>query len=429
MGKNKVDKSENKKDYNEDCNIKESSFKRRFSSAVIASILAFIFGISLTNTCGLYTVSSDLFNKILNGEVYTAPSTFIKQKIPLKSVEIGLASALVAIGALFSSLGIAYINTSLVTKFYISSILYLLGNLIISAIGNVYMLYAGKFVIGLAAGVTCSIVPLYISLIAPENSEMLFNSMMPIGIVSGLLCGQISSYFYEKAENWRTSFYITFLVLTINLVSLLFAQNINLKTNQEERIGMLQLLRLKKARKSVIVSIIVHLAQQFSGINAVLIFSYSIFSKQKDPGLYSILSLTVSLISTFLTIFTSKKFGRKRLLTASCLLCGIGLLGLIFDLFPLASMFIYMFGFNVGLSPIPWVITAELFPPEYVVAGIQISTCVNWLSNAAVTIFFPVLQKILKSYAFSFFIVFMAFSAVFFTFFLKETKGRGAKLQ
>ncbi|EJW02051.1 hypothetical protein EDEG_03501 [Edhazardia aedis USNM 41457] len=418
----------------ENKHMKDYSLTKRLLSAITAATLAFLFGLSLTNSAGFYSVckalsaSKDL--KLCDDLSFTNKNEgFFKLGLPLKEAQIGLASALVAIGALCSSNGIAYINRSLKTKMYISSFLYLIGNACITGIGNVFMVYSGKYIIGLGAGITCSVVPLYLSLIAPKESKILFNGLMPIGIVSGIFCGQVSSYFFRSLDSWRNCFFITFFLLIFNLISLAFIQNIKLESNNSDRIGILELLRSKKARRSLVVSIMVHLAQQFSGINGVLIFCETIFKNQKNPGLCTIIALFISLITTIISIFISNRFGRKPLLSLSCFLCSVGLFGLMTNFYPIHSMLLYMIGFNFGLRSIPWAITSEIFPPDYVVAAIQISICANWQANAFVTVMFPIILKIYKELSFCFFFGFMIFSSIFFLTFFKETKGSEPALQ
>lgn len=86
-------------------------------------------------------------------------------------------------------------------------------------------------------------------------------------------------------------------------------------------------------RRPLIVTIVIQMSQQFSGINAVLFYSTDIFKNSGLTGqqpIYASISLSlVRLIFTILCLFIIDKAGRKKLLL-------IGMLGMMASAFSLA---------------------------------------------------------------------------------------------
>ena len=86
----------------------------------------------------------------------------------------------------------------------------------------------------------------------------------------------------------------------------------------EETVSVLGLFRNMESRMAIVTSLVLHITQQLSGINAVFFYSSSIF---KDAGIsaeniqYAILSTgIVNVITTVICVPLIDKLGRKPLL-------------------------------------------------------------------------------------------------------------------
>jgi MFS family permease len=89
-----------------------------------------------------------------------------------------------------------------------------------------------------------------------------------------------------------------------------------------------------------------------------------------------------------------------------------------------ASVFLYVAFFAIGLGPIPWMITSEMSPTYAASSMGAIATCANWSMNFFIGLIFPTLMDKLNSFAF---IIFgcILFSATIITILVvPETKGK-----
>ncbi|KAK2506306.1 hypothetical protein MC885_012925, partial [Smutsia gigantea] len=73
---------------------------------------------------------------------------------------------------------------------------------------------------------------------------------------------------------------------------------------------------------------------------------------------------------------------------------------------------------------IPFILTAEFFQQSQRPAAFIIAGSVNWLSNFAVGLLFPFIQRSLDTYCFLVFAAICLAGAIYFYFVLPETKNR-----
>jgi SP family sugar:H+ symporter-like MFS transporter len=85
----------------------------------------------------------------------------------------------------------------------------------------------------------------------------------------------------------------------------------------------------------------------------------------------------------------------------------------------------YIFCFGVSWGPVVWVMLGEMFPNQFRGAALSVSGFVQWISNFAITMTFPIL---LGSFglggAYSLYAVFAAISIWFVLKLVRETKGK-----
>lgn len=127
-------------------------------------------------------------------------------------------------------------------------------------------------------------------------------------------------------------------------------------------------------RRGIMISLILLLFTQLSGINAVIFYTGSIFEQTKSNITSTNATIIVGVmqvVATFTASLTVDHLGRRLLLimsaTTMCI-CNIGL-GVYFYLLdhnydsigslswlPISSLCIYIIAFALGLGPIPWVL-------------------------------------------------------------------------
>ncbi|KAM0674551.1 hypothetical protein GVAV_002169 [Gurleya vavrai] len=356
-------------------------------------------------------------------------NNLINKSLLISDVKFSFLNSIICIGALVSNLGINSFNGSLKSKILYNNVFYIAGNILIIMMTNFYTVLIGRFLIGLAIGVTCSIVPLYLNLLSPDRVKGLICCLHGFGIVLGILIGQILAYLFTSIDNWKYAYYGNLIFLFIHTFFLSAIKNAEKRETYRNDESVLHLLKNRKAWKSLSIAVLVHLTQQTSCINGVIFYSSTILEKTSNPRLYSIYVGGMSLLSTTISMFVIDKFGRKFMLLSSFLISIIGLVLLSYELNPVLSLFIYIVGFNIGLGPVVWMLTGEIFPEKSAKAGSIIAVSVNWISNFLITMVFPSVLKSLgpKSfliYAFSVLVAGIYIYAVF-----KETKGKSNDFQ
>jgi SP family sugar:H+ symporter-like MFS transporter len=188
--------------------------------------------------------------------------------------------------------------------------------------------------------------------------------------------------------------------------------------------------------------------QQLVGINVVFYYGEVLWRaaglSESNALLQNVISGVVNIGSTLVAIALVDRLGRKPLLV-------FGSIGMAFTLGALAVLFAssaldehgrlaltarqglcaliaanaYIFCFGVSWGPVMWVMLGEMFQNQFRGAALSVSGFVQWMSNFAITMTFPIL---LASFglggAYGFYTFFAAVSVVFVLKFVHETKGR-----
>ncbi|XP_008050306.1 solute carrier family 2, facilitated glucose transporter member 3-like [Carlito syrichta] len=341
---------------------------------------------------------------------------------------------------------------------------------------SIEMLILGRLVIGLFCGLCTGFVPMYIGEVSPTSLRGAFGTLNQLGIVIGILVAQIFGLeaILGTEELWPVLLGFTILPAVLQSVFLPFcpesprfllinrmeeekakrvlqqlwgthdvSQDIqemkdeSVRMAQEKQVTVLELFRVPSYQQPIIISIILQLSQQLSGINAVFYYSTGIF---KDAGVQEPIYATigagvVNTIFTVVSLFLVEKAGRRTLhmiglggMAFCSLLMTVSLL--LKDEYDwmsyvcIGAILVFVAFFEIGPGPIPWFIVAELFSQGPRPAAVAVAGCSNWTSNFLVGLIFPSAAYYLGAYVF---IIFTGFLLIFlaFTFFkVPETRGR-----
>ncbi|KAF7828834.1 putative polyol transporter 3 [Senna tora] len=189
----------------------------------------------------------------------------------------------------------------------------------------------------------------------------------------------------------------------------------------------------------------IHFFEHATGIEAVMLYSPRIFKKagvtSKDKLLLSVIGIGVTkVVCLVIASLLLDRLGRRRLLLTSTagMICALSVLGfsltmadhstekLVWALgLSIAATYTTVGFFNIGLGPVTWVYSSEIFPLKLRAQGASIGVAVNRAVNAVVSMTFISINKAITIGGT--FFMFAAVSAIawaFFFFFLPETKGR-----
>jgi len=138
-----------------------------------------------------------------------------------------------------------------------------------------------------------------------------------------------------------------------------------------------------------------------------------------------------SVIATYVALLVMDSTGRRSLILWSsggmliaCVLIVLSLLGILNNIIALLAVNIYVFFFEIGLGPIPWLIVAEMFDGKYVTVAMSLCSQLNWGCNFIVGMVFPYMNAYLGPYSFFPFAVILALTFIFTLLVLPETQGK-----
>lgn len=371
----------------------------------------------------------------------------------------------------------------------LAAIVFQAGAAIMTFTPNFLLLMTGRLLAGVGIGLGVMIAPVYIAEISPTISRGSFTSFPEICINVGILLGYVSNYaFSDFSEHlsWRImlglgilpSIFVgcalfgipespRWLVMQKRIdeaksVLLLISANASEADERlediEEAAGAsntdkhgekgvwTELLHPSPAlRRMMITGFGIQCFQQISGIDASVYYSPTIF---RDAGIQSereVLAATVAVgftktIFILVAIFLIDRVGRKPLLYVSTIGMTVSLSGLALSLFLLADESIPpKFGimaaivavcgnvafFSVGIGPVCWVLSSEIFPLKLRAQACAIGAAGNRICSGLIAMSFLSLTKAISvAGTFSIFAAVAALSVIFVHFSVPETKGK-----
>ena len=127
----------------------------------------------------------------------------------------------------------------------------------------------------------------------------------------------------------------------------------------------------------------------------------------------------------------------------SCVMIVLSLLGYFNNVLALIAVNTYVFFFEIGLGPIPWLIVgmslpvtycfcfkpylsllaAEMFEGKFVATAMSLCCQLNWACNFIIGLVFPTMNHYLGAYSFGPFAAVLALTFVYALFVLPETQG------
>ncbi|XP_076041486.1 glucose transporter 1 isoform X4 [Oratosquilla oratoria] len=340
------------------------------------------------------------------------------------------------------------------------------------------MLILGRLIIGINCGLNTSLVPMYISEIAPLNLRGGLGTVNQLAVTIGLLLSQILGIeqLLGNDKGWPILLGLAVVPAVMQMVLLPVCpespryllisrqredearralRRLRASTHVEEdveemraeelasqteaQITLVQLIRSSSLRMPLTIGVVMQLSQQLSGINAVLYYSTGLFT---DAGLeewqskYATMGVgAVMVIMTLVSIPLMDRAGRRTLH-----LYGLGGM-FIFSIFITISFLVkemiswmtfisvistlcFVIFFAIGPGSIPWMITAELFSQGPRPAAMSIAVLINWLANFLVGIAFPPMKDKFENYTFLPFSVLLACFWVFTYYKVPETKNK-----
>ena len=345
---------------------------------------------------------------------------------------------------------------------------------IISALGCAFAwdwpsLIFFRFIGGLGIGGSSVLGPMYIAEIAPPAWRGRLVGFFQVNIVIGILLAYVSNFwigsFHLGATEWRWMLGVSGIPAAFFLLMLFFIprsplwlamqskleealsvlRQIGVPHPQEELNEITEGIHLERSAKEVrvfsrqyrfpvFIALTVGMFCQLSGINAILYYLNDIFelagATKVSGDLQAVAVGAMNLVATLGAMSVIDKFGRKKLLlvgTVGLTIC----LAMISVLFLTGShmgwlvwlLMLYIGFFAISQGAVVWVYPGEVFPTRARAKGQSIGSSAHWITNAAISLVFPVLAKSSGAYPFVFFTAMMALDFFIVYFYYPETKG------
>lgn len=212
--------------------------------------------------------------------------------------------------------------------------------------------------------------------------------------------------------------------------------------SDSKELSFIQHLKQKATRKAFLIILTQFFFFQFTGINAVLQYTTTIFIEagiNLEPGIASILVVSSQIVGTSFSTILVDKYGRRVLLvvsTVSMALTHISI-GTYFYLkssgvsvehlswLPIVSLSLFEVAFGCGIGPVSYVLLGELFTPSAKKVIAPIGKSFNLLMAFVIGLLFPNLVHFIGSSAtFFMFAGFSVLALIFTIVFIPETKGK-----
>ncbi|XP_076848151.1 solute carrier family 2, facilitated glucose transporter member 5 [Brachyhypopomus gauderio] len=343
-------------------------------------------------------------------------------------------------------------------------------------VGSFEIIIVARFIVGICAGLSSNVVPMYLGELAPKNLRGAIGIVPQLFITVGILTAQVFGIqsILGNVEGWPILLALTGFPAVVELLLLPLSPEsprytliqkgdeanarkalrrlrgwaevddelleMRVEEQSERAEGQLSVLRLftfPSLRWQLLSIIFVNMGQQLSGVNAVYYYANSIFGsagvKENDVQYVTVGTGSVNVLMTVAAVFVVEASGRKLLLLvgfgiccAACLLLTTALsLQESLQWMPyvsIACVIIYVIGHAIGPSPIPTVITTEIFRQTSRPAAFLVAGSVHWLSNFTVGLVFPFLERGLGAYSFIIFAFICLVTFIYIWVVIPETK-------
>lgn len=412
---------------------------------------------------------------------------FIQEDLKITEVQEEVLIGCLSILSLFGSLAGGRTSDIIGRKWTmaLAAIIFQTGAATMTLAPSFEVLIIGRFLAGIGIGFGVMIAPIYIAEISPSVTRGSLTSFPEIFINLGILLGYVSNFAFQGLPehiSWRVmlgvgilpSFFIgaalfiipesprwlvmknrveearTVLLKTIDneaeveerLAEILLAAGTGSAEKYEEKAVWREMLSPSPSlRRMLITGIGIQCFQQITGIDATVYYSPEIFQgagiQDKSKLLAATVAVGVSKTAFILVaIFLIDRLGRKPLLYVStigmtiCLFSigvtltfiGQGQVGIAMAILFVCSNVAF---FSVGIGPVCWVLTSEIFPLRLRAQAAALGAVGNRVCSGLVAMsFLSVTRAISVGGTFFVFSVISAISVLFVYALVPETKGK-----
>jgi sugar porter (SP) family MFS transporter len=345
---------------------------------------------------------------------------------------------------------------------------------VISALGcafawNWTALIFFRLIGGLGIGGSSVLGPMYIAEIAPPDWRGRLVGCFQLNVVIGILLAYVSNAWIDTmhlgAIEWRWQLGISAVPAALFLLALFGIPRsprwLVMHGEAEESLAVLRLTGVPKPEEElneiiasihqeraasadplfsrqyafpIFLAVTMGMFCQLSGINAVLYYLNDIFAlagaTKVSGALQAVAVGATNLVATLVAMSVIDQFGRRKLLltgTTGLTVC-LGVVAYVFmthkHLHWLVWLLMaYIACFAISQGAVIWVYVSEVFPNRVRAKGQALGSSAHWLTNAIISLVFPVMAGSSGAYPFIFFAVMMVIHFFIILKYYPETKG------
>jgi len=363
---------------------------------------------------------------------------------------------------------------------WMGMVVFFVGATMQTAASNIPTLIAGRLIAGGSVGILSSVVPVFISELAPAHLRGSLGTLFQLGITFGALFASIWCIIIQKtlpdaSFSWRIEAGMQLVIGLLMAIGLLFCPETprwlaradltdkakstlkKLRGKESEEVteaemaeivseveaekgytSNIQDLFTSKVRLATMVAFCIPVLQQLTGINTFMTYSATIYNNLcLDGNTLTVFQGLVNFVATFSSLYFSDNVGRKKILMIASGLISILLLitcivNWTVDLeLHIAGgygiyvlLLLYTICYAMAWGPNGWIIPSEVYPLRLRGKGMGLATFVNWTFTFIVSYTTPL--AIGSSLGFSgyliIFAVIMTLTVPLLNFMMPETK-------
>ncbi|MBK0041622.1 MULTISPECIES: sugar porter family MFS transporter [unclassified Leuconostoc] len=400
---------------------------------------------------------------------------FISKQLTLTKWQEGWVVSAVLVGAILGAAVIGPMSDRFGRKklLLLSSIIFLVGAVWSGLAPDFAHLVASRIVLGLAVGGASSLIPTYLSEMAPADKRGGVASLFQMMIMTGILVAYISNYLLQDFTfGWRIMLALAALpALALFFGGLVLPESPRYLVRQgdneaarkvlamfskdekmvEAELGDIELQATAQtgglsdlfgplSRPVLIMAMGLAIFQQTMGCNTVLYYAPTIFTDigfGVSAALMAHIGIGIfNVIVTWVAVMIMDKIDRKKMLIYGAWGMGISLIlmsvgmqlsgtGKFGSYLAAIALTIYIAFFSATWGPVMWVMIGESFPLNIRGLGNSFGAVVNWTANTIVSLTFPPLLSAFGTGNLFYLYAVMCFISIWFVHkFTIETRGR-----
>lgn len=395
-------------------------------------------------TAGVAAMGGALFG--YDTGMISGTQEFIQDEFSLSSSGVGVVVSAVTAGALLGALATSALSQKMSRRAIVllAAIVFIVGAALAAAAPNVEVLIGARLVIGLAVGLASTVVPLYISEVAPSVRRGSMVAMFQLAITAGILLAYLVNAAFADSHEWRAVFAIAAVPATVLFIGMLLLPNsprwlvaqgrvedarevLNHVRDSEDpategelreivaaveedarraRQPLRQAITSPLARTILTVGIGLGVFQQITGINTIIYYAPTIL---REAGLGTSTAAlttagigTLNFAATLLALMVVDRIGRRVILIAG--MAGMAVCmaaeAIVFQIgdfdgagqaVAIAALFGFIACFAISWGWGFWVMASEIYPLFIRGQAISIGNTIQWGANFVVSLLFPIL--------------------------------------